>query len=249
MKKECDQLAAYVAGELTKEEYDCFERHLSQCEACPLELKELQEAWFALPCEAEEADVPTELKSEVMDYIFTEKQAEVPREEGFTTMFLKWKRGVKQHFTPLAPTIVVILFIAVAGLIYQNIQLNQALSDVEEAPSGSPARITRTLTLQSVTPSSDAQGYAAVIETGNGRELIVHLNQLPMPEGEQAYQVWLLNDGKRKNAGTFRPAPNGKGVITYRLPGPQFSFEKIGITLEPDANGTKPRGQKVIGTS
>ncbi|WP_257351678.1 anti-sigma factor [Pseudalkalibacillus decolorationis] len=248
MNKECEHLAAYVAFELSQEEYNRFEHHLSQCKACSSELKELQDAWFALPYDAEEADVPPDLKSEVMNYVFTEKSTEVSAERGFITTLLKWKCAIKPHFTPLASTIVVLLFITVAGLIYQNLQLNQVLSDIEESAS-SPVKITRTLALQSATPSSNAQGYAAVIETEYGRELIVHLNQLPKIQGEQAYQVWLLNDGKRKNAGTFRPAPNGKGVITYRLPDTDFSFENIGITLEPDDRGTKPRGKKVVGTS
>ncbi|WP_077324820.1 anti-sigma factor [Virgibacillus siamensis] len=248
MTKKCDQIVPYLNGELTKEERENFEDHLSQCQVCSAELKELQEAWSALPSEVEEASVPPELKSEVMDFVFTNGKTEPPQEDGSRTIYLKWKHNVKQHFKPLALSITAMLFIVVAVLIYQNIQLNQALSEYEKYADSS-VKVIRTLELQSVIASSDAQGYAAVIESENGRTLVIHLNQLPMTEGEQAYQVWLLNDGKRKNAGTFRPAPNGKGMITFPMPDMDYTFGNIGITLEPDANGAKPRGKKVIGAS
>lgn len=248
MTKKCKHLVAYLTGELTKEDCRDFEYHLSQCQSCSSDLKELQEAWSALSFEVEEADVPPELKSEVMDYVFTKKKTTTPREGSFTTIYSRWKHRMKQHFVPLASIMIAILIIAMAGLMYQNMQLKQAVSETEKA-TDSPARIIRTVNLQSVIPSSDAQGYAAVIENENGRMLVVHLNQLPMLEGEQAYQVWLFNDGKRKNAGTFRSALNGKGVITFSLPDKNYTFGNIGITLEPDSHGTKPRGKKVVGTS
>lgn len=247
MTKKCEQLMSYLTGELTKEEREDFESHLSQCQACSSDLKELQEAWSALSSEAEEAEVPPELKSEVMDYVFTDKETEDLQEDGLKTIFSKWKHSLKRYFKPLASAVIAILLIAVTVLMYQNVQLNQELSKME-TESGSPVRVIRTVQLQSVIPSSNAEGYATVIQKENKRELIVHLNQLPMTEGEQAYQVWLLNDGKRKDAGTFRPASNGKGMITYPLPDENFSFGNIGITLEPDAEGTKPRGKKVVGT-
>ncbi|GGJ88878.1 hypothetical protein GCM10007063_09260 [Lentibacillus kapialis] len=248
MTKKCEQLVDYLTGELKKEECQDFEYHLSQCQSCSSDLKQLQEAWSALSFDVEEADVPPELKSEVMDYVFSDKKTKDSQENGFTTIYSKWKNRMKQHFKPLASTIIAILFIVVTVLVYQNIQLHQALSEMEK-PTDSTVNVIRTVKLQSVITSSDAQGYAAVVENENGRELIVNLNQLPMPEGEQTYQVWLLNDGNRKNAGTFRPAANGKGVITFPLPDKNYTFGNIGITLEPDANGTKPRGKKVVGTT
>lgn len=247
MTKKCEQLVPYLTGELTKEDCKDFEYHLSQCQSCSTDLKELQEAWSALSFEAEEVDVPPGLKSEVMEAVFA-KEKTTSQEGSFITFYSKWKHSVKQHFVPLASIMIAILIIAIAGLMYQNMQLKQAVSETEKV-ADSPASIIRTVNLQSVIPSSNAQGYATILKNENGRMLVVHLNQLPMTKGEQAYQVWLLNDGKRKNAGTFRPTSNGNGVITFPLPDRNYTFGNIGITLEPDAHGTKPRGKKVVGTS
>ncbi|MEB3100594.1 anti-sigma factor [Ferviditalea candida] len=67
-------------------------------------------------------------------------------------------------------------------------------------------------------------------------------------KGDEAYQVWLIKDGIRHNAGTLRADHQGNGVLTYRLNGDDKAFDAIGITLEPDSHGTRPRGKKVLGT-
>jgi hypothetical protein len=70
---------------------------------------------------------------------------------------------------------------------------------------------------------------------------------MPRTKGDEVYQVWLLKNGNRQNAGTLKPDENGNGLITYRLP-KGHSFDDIGITLEPNPYNTQPQGYKVMGT-
>ncbi|TCP21070.1 flagellin-like protein [Scopulibacillus darangshiensis] len=242
MANECEHLMDYLAGELTEKEAEHFQRHLSRCEQCSSELEQLQEAWHSLPSEAEHADVPPELKSEVMNFVFNEASAESPRTMDASEKITAWTHRFIKGFAPITATIIVLLFIVSAGLLYENIQLRSTATErITNA-----AKTTQLFLLQSIVQTSHAKGYAAVIKTGDDRELIVNLKDLPILKGKEAYQVWLLKDGKRQNAGTLRPAKDGHGMLTYRLPG-EYKFDAIGITLEPNAHGTKPRGKKVIG--
>jgi hypothetical protein len=57
----------------------------------------------------------------------------------------------------------------------------------------------------------------------------------------------LIDNGHRQSAGVFKPDKEGFGVLTVDTS--KFnSFDTIGITLEPDAEGKQPRGIKIVGT-
>ncbi|MCH6265043.1 anti-sigma factor [Neobacillus citreus] len=96
--------------------------------------------------------------------------------------------------------------------------------------------------------AASANGNAYLLQEGGTTNLVIELNNMPRTNDEEVYQVWLLKNGTRQNAGTLKPDQNGNGLITYRLP-QALSFDAIGITLEPNPNNTQPQGQKVMGTS
>lgn len=93
-----------------------------------------------------------------------------------------------------------------------------------------------------------AQGWAAVYTVEGEHYVLLSVNGLPPLSGEQAYQAWLIRDGKRTNAGTFLVDRMGRGGLVYRTEQP-FEFQALGITLEPDALGDQPRGTKVLGAT
>ena len=63
-------------------------------------------------------------------------------------------------------------------------------------------------------------------------------------QGDEAYQVWLIKDGQRSSAGTFRVSDTSRGIGLLAMPiqGGKLDFDAIGITLEPDEHGSQPRG-------
>jgi anti-sigma-K factor RskA len=96
--------------------------------------------------------------------------------------------------------------------------------------------------------TSLSKGSAWMYEQGGKKTLVLHLQGLSATQGTEAYQVWLIHDGKRQSAGVFRVDSQGTGVLAYEMQDPSLPFEAIGITLEPDPHGTQPRGKKVLGT-
>ena len=63
--------------------------------------------------------------------------------------------------------------------------------------------------------------------------------------------MWLVKDGKRSSAGTFRVNQKDRGIGLLAMPiaSDKLAFDSIGITLEPDDQGDHPRGTKMYGSA
>jgi hypothetical protein len=94
-----------------------------------------------------------------------------------------------------------------------------------------------------------AKASIRLVRDGSVDKVIVSADGLAPTANEQSYQVWLLHDQHRYNCGTFRVGESGKGALVYDLKQPDVQIDGFGITLEPDALGTAPRGMKVLGTA
>lgn len=244
MERKCNQLPSYITNELSGDNQKSFEDHLKNCSTCHKDYIQIKEAWEALQFDFEEMEVPESLKSEVLDFVFASQQKEA---DSFVSNLKKGFTFFKRQFTPLTTVLILTLFIATTVFTTANIQMrNQTLTEKEL--SSQPVEILSTLPLTSVDQNKlEANGSAFVVQQGDDKKLVVQVNNLPKAEGEKVYQVWLLNDGVRQNAGSFKPNNRGSGVLTFELQEDE-TFDNIGITLEPDQNSLQPRGPKIIGT-
>jgi anti-sigma-K factor RskA len=233
-----DQIVPYVIGEMTSDDKRSFEQHLQSCPSCREEVELLKQTWQIIPYHAEEVEPPADLKAEVMSSIFGSPDYQ----KSLTQRHPGWKRW----FQP--KRVGAVLFLALAVSLWQNILLYGRLSEIE-AQLTMPSTFLREYTLKSFDPNmADAKGSAWLFQQGGKKTLVFHVQGLAATEGMQAYQVWLIRDGQRRSAGVFRVDALGNGVLTCELSDQTDLFQAIGITLEPDANGQKPRGKKVLGT-
>ncbi|GAA0432943.1 anti-sigma factor [Lentibacillus halophilus] len=242
MERECENLLSYMAGTLNEIDKERFEAHLKQCEACMKEYEELSDSWEALQFDFEEQEVPETLKAEVFDFVFGEEQKE--EKTTIKDRLKVWGVSLKKQFTPLSASLVIILFAITSVLTYTNVQ------SANEQPTtpNQPAEIMDSLNLTSANGQmSNAGGYAYIVQEEKTKKLVVHVNGLPKLKGSQIYQVWLLKDGERLNAGIFNTNESGSGVLTYALSEKEV-FDQIGITVEPDRDNTEPEGKKVVGS-
>ncbi|MCH6265033.1 anti-sigma factor [Neobacillus citreus] len=250
MENKCENLSLYMINELTPREKDEFEDHLKTCTHCQHELESLQGLWQTLSYEVEEVDVPETLKAEVMNFIFEEKEAPQQDQKVETakkSLIVQFKLHFKKHFSPLSTAVAVVLVIGLVGLFWNNLQLKETITALETKEADT-SQIVSTYILKGQGLASSANGNAYLLQEGGTTNLVIELNNMPRTNNEEVYQVWLLKNGTRQNAGTLKPDQNGNGLITYRLP-QALSFDAIGITLEPNPNNTQPQGQKVMGTS
>ncbi|WP_248926543.1 anti-sigma factor [Paenibacillus hamazuiensis] len=243
----CDQLVLYMAGEMTEEERTDFADHLSSCADCREEYEELQQVWQVLPYEMEEMEPPAEWKEELLGGIIGAESQENIRTAGFTvTKEPAWRR-FSRYAAATAAGLLVLGAASWWGLTQMQKQGDPptALKQQEKAPS----QMLKQYTLKSFDNSAPAaKGQAWLTKKGSSMELVLQTSGLPVLEGEQAYQVWGVKDGKRQNCGTFKVDPGGNGVHTYMITETEHDFDTIGITLEPDSNGNQPRGKKMLGS-
>ncbi|MEH7403365.1 anti-sigma factor [Gottfriedia acidiceleris] len=230
-----EEIVSNMLGEVTEEEKILFEEHILNCVFCRLEVQEMEEAWNVIPLSLDDVEVPTDLKEEVMNYIFPSDHSIVKNPIVHFRKFLY----------VLAAAIILVSFV---GLIWNNLYLKQELAQVSKKTI-SPTAVEQVYSLKSTNPGVNlANGNAWVYNQGDRKQIVFKLRGLATTKGTEAYQAWLIHDGKRRSAGTFHVDKNGNGFLTYVLNEKEQPFEAIGISLEPDANSIQPRGKKVLGT-
>jgi anti-sigma factor RsiW len=251
MEDKHENLSLYVVDELSEQEREEFENHLRTCIHCQQELDFLQETWQALSYDVNEVDVPVSLKSEVMNSIFEEDEIPLKaqvKETKKNSLVERIKVVFTKHFSPLSACFTAFLAIGLIVLFLNNLELKDTITALEKDAFEPTQQIVTTFTLKGKHSAASANGTAYLIQEGSDTSLVVALNHMPSTKNDEVYQVWLLKDGNRQNAGTLRPDQNGNGFISYRLP-KDYSFDNIGITLEPNPHNIQPKGQKVMGTS
>ncbi|MGG1550883.1 anti-sigma factor [Paenibacillus ferrarius] len=245
---DCSYLINYLTGECTEWERAAFERHLRACVTCREELKELSDVWEALPFEIEEVEVPADLKAEVM--AATRPQAEPSHNEG-----RDWSQtgqigsSKKRAYTWVFTSAAAIIIGFAAGIWWHSKPpVSEAISSTA---LNQPAEIVSTYQLKSVEDTMPtASGTVWVLQNGDTHNVVINLQGLKPTEGDWTYQVWYNRSGKRYNCGTLRVDGQGDGLLTYKIPvtSKELRIDSFGVTLEPDPNGSAPRGKKILGT-
>ncbi|MBV7504586.1 anti-sigma factor [Bacillus sp. sid0103] len=233
-----NELVSYLIGETSEVERMKIESHLLNCPSCTKEIQELQEAWTMIPYEFEDVAVPVDLKDEVMNAIFSSENSQP---------VIKRKDKTQKVVRRLYGLAAAVLLIGFSGVIWNNINLRNTVTELREQ-ANIPPEVIQVYSLKTANPTTDAaQGQAMLYKQGDKKQLVFQLKGLKNTKGSEAYQAWLIDDGNRRSAGTFHVDEQGNGFLTYQLQ-EDISFDAIGISLEPDANGTQPRGKKVLGT-
>lgn len=240
MRRDCDYLIPYILNELKESEHMAFDEHLKNCTECKKEYQELSQAWQALPFDYTETEVPESLKGEVMGFVFDHKRKSST--ETFMAKMSKLVMMLKSQFTPVSASIVSVLLLAIIGLGIANVQEKNRYAE------NIPTEILTAIPLKAANQIHPrTNGIAYIVQQESEKNLVVQVHELPDVEGSQVYQVWLLKNGTRENGGIFKPDETGSGILTYQLAEGQ-TFDQIGITVEPDANSSEPRGEKIAGS-
>ncbi|SDW94353.1 anti-sigma factor [Paenibacillus sp. CF384] len=253
----CELCLEYVSGACNEEESLAFELHLPHCDACQKELLELRTAWEALPVDIEWIEPPQDLKQQVMNAALAARPEDIlPDSAG--SHVAQWRprkpraRLVKFKLLPG------LLAASIAGIVLLsawNIQLRHeqriAPLPVEQALHVSAAQISELVSLKAQGPlAGKSSGVACIVDNGQSRQFVVYLFGAAATKGAEAYQVWLVKDGVRTSAGTFRvgQADRGIGLLAMPIASAKLDYDSIGITIEPDDEGNQPRGTKVFGS-
>ncbi len=159
-----------------------------------------------IPYQMEEVEVPDELKHELMSAIF-ELAGNPPKR-----VTDSWIHTFKRHFFRLVPSrqwVLAGLLLALLGTLWNNMTLRDRLQSLEQQTQ-LPTSVIQVYTLQPTENSQpEAKGNAWLFTQGNSKHLVFHLQGLPANQGTEAYQIWLIHEGKRRSAGVFHVNAEG----------------------------------------
>lgn len=244
----CEGLEMYVLGGLSSDEKEQFEKHLRTCPNCTEQVKELREIVDLLPMASEAVDVPEGMKQRVLQNVLGEQN--VQGEQNVRPLSIQKNRAESSLRPSLWRRVVVPgLSAAVLLLAVYSYGLNQQIKGLQNelvlgtSPLSQPMKLDEAVALSAPAKDIVAKGLATIVIDAKGTHLLVQAEQLPELKGSEAYQVWLLKDGKPYNAGTFL-TQQGNGALYFTLQ--PRDYDTVAITLEPDAKGDTPRGKIVL---
>lgn len=237
----CDMCLDYISGACTDEDKRAFERHLPNCADCRAEIDELRLVWEAFPDSMERIEPPKDLKKQVMDAALAADGDRKPASS---------RPSAKRWITRALVSVAALVFIAGSvwnyGLYRERMAAPLTLEQALDIPA---MQIEQLVSLKPEDSQAErAYGVACIVNNGQSKQFIVYVFGAQATAGSQAYQVWLLQDGQRRSAGTFRVDEQGIGVLALPIASDSLTFDSIGITLEPDDRGDQPRGNKKFGS-
>jgi hypothetical protein len=241
----CELCFNYVTGECSTFEQRAFEHHLPNCPECRSELNDLRIAWEAIPEDMELIEPPTDLKIQVLNAVTGTgtklKTAELPLVYSLAFRYRKWIGAI-------TAVLVLLIFGVFWNFVFDKNQVARMVP-IEQALTVSSAQIERFIELKPASyETSNTYGVACIVNNGKNKQFIVYVFGAHETVGDQAYQVWLMEDHARKSAGTFRVNREGIGVLAMPIASDSLDFDGVNISLEPDDRGREPRGEKILGS-
>lgn len=222
-----DDAVALAFHQLSGAELASFQEHLDNCPACRLKLAEVGETVDLLAFAAPQVTPPPDLKEKVVRRVEGEAKGSRP----------VWRRLA-------VPAAAVAAVLALALGTYSTLELLQLRQKMAEIV----APVQRSYALAGTEHAPSASAQLVVSREGGGTRVELQAGGLPQLAPGQAYQLWLIKDGKRTSGGVFVIDATGRGGVVTWLPG-TVQFDALGVTREPDAYGLQPRGMKVLGST
>ncbi len=239
----CNSLLDYFNGALDETERAQFEEHLNSCSSCQEELNELTLLTEDLPYLSEPINPSVGMKDRILANVFSEEAdistsdpVSFEKEATITPFVRKEKRNKKAGWSTIA--LAAALLLSLIGNIYSFSTTNQA-TEVSD-------RLVKDVQLEATNNNSLA-GIASLIEKNGNLNVVVKADGLSEVEGDQVYQVWLLQDGKPYRAGSFVPNQEGSGMATYPMGDlSDLKWDTVAITLEPNTKSETPLGEVLL---
>jgi anti-sigma-K factor RskA len=219
---------AYAIDALSPEEAEHFRTHLSQCQVCCDEVRELRAA--ASRMGANEALVPpAHLRARVLAAAAQQPQLPpVVRRPAGGSSSPRWNPRL------LAAAAAVLLVVA-AG-----IGIIKSRNDAEPVVAASVTRVFTAPDAHQATVRTANGGRLTVATSRQLNEMAVETDGLPQLGARQVYQIWAVHDGAMTPAAVLKDPTAGAAMA---LPG---AGTEVAITIEPAGGSQRPTTKPIV---
>lgn len=216
---------AYALGALTEDEKREMELYLADHPDRRPEIEELTSISNLLAFYPAEYEPPTTLRRNIMDAVQAEaaEAGEQSPERQSALQRLRSYVGIQRLALGAAAVVLV-------ALVSWNVALQSGNDEMQ------------TYELQGSGAAQEVQ--AEVVETKEDRFVLVAENMPSMPP-DQTMQIWVIQNGKPKSAGTFRP---DDGLAASPVTRPIQGAEAVAVTVEPVGGSDQPTSDPVLQT-
>jgi hypothetical protein len=233
-------IPAYAFGAADEPEARLLARHLRRCRQCGALLASYRALSENLLYAIIPASAPAGLSGRLLRGLVYPTQME--------GSFGQARDGVWRGVRPILAWPVIML--ALLSLLLTNVYWFDRVRRLEAQMTGQTVFGDSVPTTPAAVLRSDPGGDGAqgVVYTGTrGKSALVCVFEMPELPAGMAYQVWLIEDGKRDSGGLFHVSPDGYGILQLDLKRPLADYEALGITVEPEEGSTGPTSPRVIG--
>lgn len=266
MRNECDHLIDYFNNQLSEDEERAFDKHLETCEDCRGSLEELQMLTMDLPFVSEPVDPPREMKGRILEAVFSkeppayteevEEQPATNKEQDRVIPIHGEKKEIheKKIFRKkpawIMGGLVAALILSIAGNLYAVMngkeEARPEKEQTEKAKEDGTDQVVKSVKLQG--EAKNATASATFIQQQKGDILTLQAEQLKPLQGNEVYQVWLIQGEKPYRAGTFVANKNGEGAVSYSLKNlpKEAKWDAVAISKEPDSTSQTPQGEVIL---
>ncbi|MFJ9639632.1 anti-sigma factor domain-containing protein [Streptomyces sp. NPDC101178] len=231
---------AYALHALPEDERREFERHLSDCEACTQEVRELSATAARLGLAVAESP-PRELRARVLAEITTVRQ-ETPSHGRTGRTGGGGRTGRWSSYALAACIAAAAAFGGVA--VWQNQVAQDARQEANEATRQSEQLAEVLSAPDAKTTSSDLGGgaRATVVVSQDRNQAVILASGMERPPSGKVYQLWFNDGGTMRSAGLMDPSASDDAVL---LDGPVDRATGMGITVEPAGGSAEPTSDPV----
>jgi hypothetical protein len=225
-------VGAYALDAVDDIERASFDRHLTDCEICKIELAELRETAARL-ADTTWSVPPPRMRAEVMAAIGQTRQL-APATPRPATRTTRWRR-----YTAAAAAAVVLA--GGAGAATWTIQ-DQRVRDERAIAAAAAQRETRTREILAapdlvVRTSPMVGGGKVTVASSAAQDAgVVLLGADAAPSDGRVFQLWTIRGGVASSAGALRAGQTAAVQIVDGLPG----SAQVAVTVEPDGGSTQP---------
>ncbi|MFE6766085.1 anti-sigma factor domain-containing protein [Streptomyces sp. NPDC057689] len=230
---------AYALHALPDTERRDFERHLGDCEACSVEVREFSETATRLGLAAA-APAPRELRERVLREITAVRQEPpaVSRRERTSD-----RRSGAARWSRFALAACLAGAVGLGGIaVWQHQEARDARQQAD-ATRRQADQVARVLAAPDAKTSSGtledgAQG-TVVVSRSEDRAVFLATGLADAPSGK-VYQLWFDDGGTMRSAGLMRASGPSSTTYTTLLDGPVDGATGMGITVEPAGGSARP---------
>jgi anti-sigma-K factor RskA len=223
-----EMLPAYALCCLDQEEAVLVSEHVATCAKCKGQLLKYRSTVDALAYGTPDVCPPDSLKQKLMQRIQTTEE-----KPSVSHPAIK-HRKLKSLWRSLSPAWAFVSLALIVSLTVINLFQWHYTQKLRKEVA------VELLILKMKGTPKAPKGDGTFIISQNRKKGVLVASDLPIPEENQQYQLWMKKNGRQVSGGVFSVTPTGYAVVEIQSKESLSNFQSFEITLEPKGGSQNP---------